>query len=108
MVEVNCRRIVAISPVFLGLYVGNIILLMLRRNPEYFMASVMLTGALAVYEKRLEAPVKDVAEYVTISIGAAMVEPEGGCIQYENLLGEADKALYEAKRAGRNRVAHAR
>lgn len=61
----------------------------------------------AVYEKRLEAPVKDVADYVTVSIGTAMMKLESQCTQYEDLLKEADGALYEAKRAGRNRVEYA-
>lgn len=59
----------------------------------------------AVYEKRLEAPVKDVADYVTVSIGTAMEKLSGENLRYENLLIEADEALYEAKRSGRNRVA---
>ena len=61
----------------------------------------------AVYEKRLEAPVKDVAEYVTVSIGTSMKKLNSENTQYEDLLKEADEALYEAKRAGRNRVAYA-
>ena len=43
--------------------------------------------------------VEDVA--VTISIGAAVVHPEG---ELDSALRRADAALYEAKRAGRNRV----
>lgn len=61
----------------------------------------------AVYEKRLEAPVKDVADYVTVSIGTSMKKMDNENIHYEDLLREADEALYEAKRAGRNRVAYA-
>ena len=61
----------------------------------------------AVYEKRLEAPVKDVADYVTVSIGTSMKKMDNENIHYEDLLREADEALYEAKRAGRNCVAYA-
>lgn len=60
---------------------------------------------MAVYEKRLEAPTKDVADYVTVSIGIAMKKLGEDYQRYEELLAEADAALYEAKRAGRNRVA---
>lgn len=60
----------------------------------------------AVYEKRLEAPTKEVAEYVTVSIGVALKKLSDENQRYEELLTEADFALYEAKRAGRNRVAY--
>lgn len=60
----------------------------------------------AVYEKHLEAPTKDVADYVTVSIGIAMKKLGVENQRYEELLTEADAALYEAKRAGRNQVAY--
>ena len=41
----------------------------------------------AVYEKHLEAPVKDVADYVTISVGTAMAKIMRDNIRYEELPG---------------------
>lgn len=60
---------------------------------------------MAVYGKQLEAPVKDVADYVTVSVGTSIKQVTSETLRYEDLLIEADAALYEAKRAGRNRVA---
>ena len=63
--------------------------------------------------RRLEAIRLGVASYhwrpitgdlpVTVSIGAVSVTPAGGDTQAE-LLAEADRRLYAAKRAGRDRV----
>lgn len=60
---------------------------------------------MAVYGKQLEAPVKDVADYVTVSVGTSIKKVTSETLRYEDLLIEADAALYAAKRAGRNRVA---
>ena len=45
-----------------------------------------------------------VEPYVTISIGGATMTPSGENNSYNALLDEADKMLYKAKNAGRNRV----
>ena len=47
-----------------------------------------------------------VKAYVTASFGVAVVRPRDGGGP-EALLHEADRALYDAKQAGRNRVAEA-
>lgn len=44
-----------------------------------------------------------VAQYATVSIGCAATVPEAGATP-EELIAAADRAMYEAKRAGRNRV----
>jgi len=46
------------------------------------------------------------ARVVTVSVGVAGVSP-GDQFSLEELIGAADKALYDAKRAGRNRISQA-
>lgn len=60
----------------------------------------------AVFEKHMKAPTDEVAEYVTISIGAAMERIPGEDFRYEKLLSAADEALYKAKQSGKNCVVY--
>jgi diguanylate cyclase (GGDEF)-like protein len=47
----------------------------------------------------------DATREITLSMGVAIAEP-GFDFKIEALLAKADAGLYEAKRQGRNRVAH--
>lgn len=89
--------------------------LLIRHGGEEFVAILFDTNEadlkdwaeklrMAVYEKHLEAPVKDVAEYVTVSVGSSIIKVTSENLRYEELLAKADEALYESKKTGRNRV----
>lgn len=82
-----------------------------RIGGEEFLALLPDTGlaeALAVAERlrttvsALPSAIGDAAPAVTISAGVAMVRPEDANVH--DLIRRADRALYDAKRAGRNRV----
>ena len=49
LAEINCRRIIAISPVIFLLYAVNVMLMIMHKDTEYFMSSMIITGILAVF-----------------------------------------------------------
>lgn len=57
----------------------------------------------SVYARRIPAPYQAVADVMTVSVGATVVQTDGE-LMYENILKTADLALYRAKEAGRNQV----
>lgn len=57
-----------------------------------------------VQEEQLPHATSPVADFVTVSIGSAIANPASGR-SLAGLIRQADEALYEAKQAGRNRVA---
>ena len=58
----------------------------------------------SVENMKIPHPMSDVSQYVTISAGMASIVPDDH-YSHTQLLDDADKALYTAKKSGRNRVA---
>ncbi|RUT04439.1 serine/threonine protein kinase [Dulcicalothrix desertica PCC 7102] len=60
----------------------------------------------AIHQAKLPHACSDISQYVTISLGIATVIPNNS-ISQASLIATADKALYEAKRQGRDCYVHA-
>ena len=56
-----------------------------------------------IADLKLPIPASDVAPYLTVSIGVATATRDWYCTP-EDLIAAADRALYTAKKNGRNRV----
>jgi diguanylate cyclase (GGDEF)-like protein/PAS domain S-box-containing protein len=52
----------------------------------------------------LDTPIGETGEHITISIGITVYDRKAAQKSFDDLLREADKALYEAKHRGRNRL----
>ncbi len=59
----------------------------------------------AIHQSKLPHARSEVSKFITISLGIATVVPNSN-ISSANLIAVADKALYEAKRQGRDRYVH--
>lgn len=60
----------------------------------------------AIHQSQFPHPCSDVSQFITISLGISTVVPSR-TTSPANLIAVADKALYQAKRQGRNRYIHA-
>ncbi len=59
----------------------------------------------AVIQQQIPHEFSDIEPFVTVSIGIATTE-DPALLVYEDMLDEADKALYQSKRKGKNRCLH--
>jgi diguanylate cyclase (GGDEF)-like protein len=85
-------------------YGGEEFLVLLRETSENDAAMVAERIRSRVEAASLPNPRSTVAPYVTVSIGVAIVEGGASRLSSDALQQRADEALYEAKKAGRNRV----
>jgi hemerythrin len=84
-------------------YGGEELVVLLPDTAAEGVRTVGLNIIAALAELRLPHAASPVAEYVTVSIGAATTTPDAHG-QAARLIAAADRALYAGKEAGRNRV----
>jgi diguanylate cyclase (GGDEF)-like protein len=82
---------------------GEEFALMLPETDDASAMQIAETARLAVASLGLPHPASSAAKYLTVSAGVATATLQGW-ITPADLIAAADRALYEAKRAGRNRV----
>lgn len=85
-------------------YGGEEFLILLRDANREDGASVAERIRRRVEAASLPNPRSAVGAYVTVSIGLAVLNHSGGTVSSEGLQQQADQALYEAKKKGRNQV----
>ncbi|GJD19500.1 serine/threonine protein kinase [Rivularia sp. IAM M-261] len=70
--------------------------------------SIVIAEAIqqAIHQAKLPHACSEIGQFITISLGIATIVPTSDTSS-ANLIATADKALYEAKRQGRNRYIHA-
>ncbi len=86
-------------------YGGEEFAIILGNTDELGARSLTYNIRWAISELNMVHSASDVSPYVTLSIGICTMVPTFQILP-ESLVASADKALYEAKRRGRNRVIH--
>ncbi|WP_167541850.1 diguanylate cyclase domain-containing protein [Herbaspirillum rhizosphaerae] len=100
------RAVVGRPHDLLARYGGEEFVLLLPNTPEKGAVSVLEKLRQTVEDMAMEHADSQTASHITVSIGVATVVPTADASP-EVALREADKALYEAKTQGRNRVCFA-
>jgi diguanylate cyclase (GGDEF)-like protein len=85
-------------------YGGEEFLILLRDANQEDAVSVAERIRRRVEAASLPNPRSSVGAYVTVSIGPAVLDQGGATVSSEGLQRQADEALYEAKKNGRNQV----
>ena len=83
-------------------YGGEEFTVVLPATDESGAESIAEKMRLAVLDEHIKHELSDVADQVTISLGVSTLNPQNKNTTVEQLLENADKALYRAKQRGRN------
>lgn len=87
-----------------GRYGGEEFLLLWQGSDAAPLFALAESVRAAVAAARIPHEQSPVAPWITISIGIVHVGARGRCMPFETVLNQADRLLYEAKSAGRNRM----